>query len=294
MSLQSRIEPKHFPASIPGYAKGVIACIFLFGSLMVCNLLQMASFLLLPISRQWVRKANREIANSWWTVCDIWADRGCGIQIEITGDPLPDDENALVAANHRSVADIPVLFRLARRHGRLGDLKWYVKNIIKYVPGVGWGMVFLDCIFLTRDWNLDQASLQRTFGKFKRENISMWVVSFVEGSRLNARNLKQSQDFAESRGRTPLQHLMIPRTKGFVATVIGLRDHLDAVYDTTIIYEGGAPSLWQWARGVVGKVHIHVRRFPIAELPHDESELEEWIMQRYQEKDARLESFFHH
>lgn len=292
MSLLPRAEPAGFPASLPSYLKGLLAGFFLFSSVMVCNVLQMASFIFLPVSRQWVRKINREIANAWWTVCDIWGDRGCGIEIEITGDALPDDENALLIANHRSVADIPALFRLARQKHRLGDLKWYVKNIIKYVPGIGWGMVFLDCIFLTRDWSLDQASLNRTFGKFKRENISMWVVSFVEGSRLNAKKLAESQAFATSRGRKPLEHLMIPRTKGFVATVIGLRDHLDAIYDTTLMYEDGVPSLWQWARGEVGKVHIHVRRYPVGELPASDTDLEEWVLARYQEKDLRLEAFF--
>ena len=85
---------------------------------------------------------------------------------------------------------------------------------------------------------------------------------------------------------------MIPRTKGFVATVIGLRDHLDAIYDTTLMYEDGVPSLWQWARGEVGKVHIHVRRYPVGELPASDTDLEEWVFARYQEKDLRLEAFF--
>ena len=292
MSLKPFPEPSRFPASLPGSLKGLLASLLLFASVMICNVLQIASFVFLPVSRQLVRKLNREIANTWWTLCDIWAADGCGIQIEITGDDLPADENVLLTANHLSVADIPALFRLALKNRRLGDLKWYVKNIIKYIPGIGWGMVFLDCIFLTRDWGLDKASLNRTFGKFKRENISMWVVSFVEGSRLSKKNLAQSQKFAESRDLPRLEHLMLPRTKGFVATVIGLRDHLDAVYDTTIMYEGGVPSLWQWVRGVVGKVHIHVQRYPIEQLPESETELESWIMERYQEKDLQLGQFF--
>lgn len=292
MSLKPLPEPSGFAGSALSFIKGVIASAFLFAAVMVCNVLQIASFVFLPFSRQLVRKMNREIANTWWSLCEIWSSDVCGIQIAITGDELPADENALLIANHRSQADIPALFRLARKESRLGDLKWYVKNILKYVPGIGWGMVFLDCIFLTRDWSLDKTSLNRTFGKFQRDNISMWVVSFVEGSRLNEKNLAQSQNFAEGRGLPRLEHLMLPRTKGFVATVTGLGDHLDAVYDTTIMYEDGVPSIWQWVRGVVGKVHIHVRRFPIEDLPLEEDQLEAWILRRYEEKDSRMAEFF--
>lgn len=45
----------------------------------------------------------------------------------------------------------------------LGDMKWMVKDIIKYVPGVGWGMLFLDCIFVKRDWTTDKESIRKTF-----------------------------------------------------------------------------------------------------------------------------------
>ena len=55
--------------------------------------------------------------------------------------------------------------------------------------------------------------------------------------------------------------MLIPRTKGFVASVEGLGDHLNAVYDFTIGYVDGVPSLWQYITGRVKQIHIHVRRF---------------------------------
>jgi 1-acyl-sn-glycerol-3-phosphate acyltransferase len=190
------------------------------------------------------------------------------------------------------VAGVATLFRFGRSKGRLGDLKWFVKDILKYVPGIGWGMVFLDCIFLKRDWNRDRNSLDRTFGKFMREQIPMWTISFAEGTRVQPRKLERSQAFAEERILPRLEHLLLPRTKGFVATVKGLREHLDAVYDVTIAYEKGVPTLWQWSKGYVHKVNLHVRRFPMDDLPQDDEELASWLYARFQEKDARLGHYY--
>jgi len=288
MSWKPLPEPDAVSARLLGLVKGCFSATVLFLSVLVCNVLQMSSLVFWPISRPLVRKLNREIANAWWSLCDLWAEHWWKIDIKIVGDEIPSGENALVVANHRTMADITTLFRLARRKGRLGDLKWFVKDALKYVPGVGWGMVFLDCIFLKRDWNLDRAGFDRTFGKFKREGIAMWAVSFVEGTRLRPDKLARSQAFATERGLPSLEHLLLPRTKGFVATVEGLGDHIDAVYDTTIAYEGGTPSLWQWAKGYVHRVHLHVRRFPVDELPHSSEELADWLYARYREKDERL------
>jgi len=120
----------------------------------------------------------------------------------------------------------------------------------------------------------------------------MWAISFVEGTRQRPHKLRGSQAFAAERGLPRLEHLLMPRTKGFVATVQGLGDHLDAVYDVTIGYEDGFPSLWQWAKGYVHRVHLHVRRFPRSELPGSDEELADWLYARFQEKDLRLARYY--
>ena len=280
MSQSPLAEPAELSARALGLLKGLISAPVLFLSVLVCNVLQMSSLVFWPFSRRLVRKLNREIANTWWSACDLWAEHWWKIDIVIVGDEIPHGENALVLSNHRTMADITTLFRLARRKGRLGDMKWFVKDILKYVPGVGWGMVFLDCIFLKRDWNHDHRSLERTFGKFKREEIDLWAISFVEGTRLRPHKLQRSQSYAAEHGLPRLEHLLLPRTKGFVATVQGLGGHMDAVYDVTIGYEGGFPSLWQWAKGYVRRVHLHVRRFPRGELPKSDGDLGQWLFAR--------------
>ena len=71
-----------------------------------------------------------------------------------------------------------------------------------------------------------------------------------------------------------------------------MRSYLDAVYDLTIGYEGGVPSLWQYARGYAMRVHLHVRRHPVDTLPETEELLKQWLIGRYQEKDSLLDDFY--
>jgi lysocardiolipin and lysophospholipid acyltransferase len=72
----------------------------------------------------------------------------------------------------------------------------------------------------------------------------------------------------------------------------GLEGHLDAVYDVTIGFDGGVPKLSQIYGGLVQKLFIDVRRFPIHELPKSEPDRAEWLKQRFVRKDKILSSFF--
>jgi 1-acyl-sn-glycerol-3-phosphate acyltransferase len=181
---------------------------------------------------------------------------------------------------------------LAKEKGRLGDMKWFVKAPIKYVPGIGWGMAFLDCLFVERDWAADRASIEHTFESLVKGDVPVWLISFVEGTRITPKKLTASQNYARDKGLEPTQHVMLPRTKGFVATVTGLRDHVAAVYDVTIGYPDGVPTMWQYVKGASRQAHLHVRRFAVESLPQGEAELSNWLIDRYREKDDLLEHFY--
>ena len=263
-----------------------------FVSLVAINAIQTASLVIKPFSPLTFRHINRWCANTWWGWCVVFAEKVNGTEIIISGEDLPTDENALVVSNHQQMPDITTIMALARSKGRLGDLKFFVKHAIKWVPGVGWGMQFLNCPFLKRDWSADRAKINATFDTLVCERIPMWLVSFVEGTRGTEKKIRISAEWAVGRGLEATRHIQIPRTKGFVATIQGLGDHLHAVYDVTIGYVDGVPSLWQYINGRVKQIHIHVRRFPIDELPKIEAELKQWLMDRFYEKDALLEGYY--
>jgi len=133
-----------------------------------------------------------------------------------------------------------------------------------------------------------------TFKRILDDNIPIWLVSFVEGTRAAPEKIKNSKAYAETHGLNPLDHVLLPRTKGFVATVRGLGNHIDAIYDVTIGYEKGVPTLWQYVKGYAPRAHLHVRRYPVDSLPSSDDELSTWLHERFQEKDKLLAHYYEH
>ncbi len=261
----------------------------------VLNPIQMLSVATLPFSRRTFRSINRWCARSIWGLWVVQAEVQNAMDIRFCGDLPRPRENAMVVPNHQSMADVMVMLCLAWRCGHLGDLKFFVKNAVKYFPGFGWGMLFLDCIFVKRNWADDEAEIHRLFDKFKREDIPLFLVSFLEGTRRTPAKWQQARSFAEERGLHVPEHTLVPRAKGFTATILGLREHLDAVYDVTVGYhEDPAPTLVSCFANEVPRVDVHVRRFPIDSLPTGDEELASWARERFREKDELLAHFREH
>ena len=170
-------------------------------------------------------------------------------------------------------------------------MKWFVKDIIKYFPGPGWGMKFLDCVFLKREWTQDREGVLALFEKYKANDIPLFLVSFLEGTRLTGRKLGQAQGYAKERGLPVPEQTLVPRTKGFVATMTGLREHLDAVYDVTIAYPKPTPKLLDCFRAGFLHVEVEVKRYPVHTLPTDEVGLTEWAFDAFEAKDQVLRTF---
>lgn len=294
MPLPPLSDPAGTGTRIVRLAKAVPVTVLGFASLLVFNAAQTASLALLPFSRRAFRRFNRWCANTWWGACVVASQRLNRTELVVTGEDVPEGENALVLSNHQDMPDIVALMTLARSKRRLGDLKFFVKQALKWVPGVGWGMQFISCPFVRRDWTTDRERIRRTFDTLVREGIPVWLVSFAEGTRSTPDKLRESAEWALANGIEATRHVLVPRSKGFAATIEGLGSHLHAVYDVTIGYVDGVPTLWQYITGSVKRIHVHVRRFPIESLPRLEHELRDWLLTRYREKDALLEHYYTH
>ena len=292
MPLGPLPEPKSYVLKGRAFLKGSILAFFLFSTLLMLNVLQTASLLIRLFSQTAFRRFNRFLANLWWGWCALCAEKIHRTRFNIKGDEIPLRENAIVILNHQEMSDITVVFSLAKMKYRIGDLKWFVKDVLKYVPGIGWGMLFLDCLFIKRDWTADRDYIQQVFKNILQFQVPIWLMTFVEGTRVRPEKLANSRKFAEERGLTPPEHVLVPRTKGFVASVQALRGHVDAVYDITIGYVDGVPSLWQWIKGYVHSVNLHIRRFPIGDMPEDEQALTAWLINCFEEKDVLLDHYY--
>ena len=275
--------------TLRGLTVGAISFVYL---IFVLNPIQCLSIFTLPFSPKLCRRINRWCARSIWGLWVILTERLNGIDVRFTGQALPRGENAVIICNHQSMTDVMALICLAWRCGRISDLKWFAKDILKFVPGVGWGMWFLDCVFVKRDWMRDKASIERTFSKYVDHNIPLFLITFLEGTRKTEAKHQAAQAFARDRGLYVPQHTMVPRTKGFAATIEGLRPHLDAVYDITIGYPGThPPGLFACFAANAERVELHLSRYAIADVPKGADALNEWVHARFYEKDQRLAEF---
>jgi 1-acyl-sn-glycerol-3-phosphate acyltransferase len=286
------LEPLKIRSGPVTTLKGIAILAVGFATLLPFNFLQLLSLALLPFSRPAFRALNRWAAGTWWGWCVVGTERINHTRFMFTGDRVPRRENALLIANHQQMPDIVAMMKFCKTTDRLGDMKYFIKKQLKWVPGMGWGLQFLDCLFVERDWASDREKIRRTFNRLVSDRVPIHLVSFAEGTRLTLAKLEAAQDYARLQGLDVPRHTLIPRSKGFSASVEGLRSHLDAVYDLTIAYERGVPTLRQFIEGFVERIHIHVRRFPIGELPTSVDELRQWLFTRWQEKDALLEHYY--
>lgn len=272
--------------------RGAILSLLIFLPVICANALQVLSLIIRPFSSTLFRRINWRFADLYWSYLVFMVEKVNHIKVTFTGDQLPKGENALIICNHQNIGDIPALMSLAQRCGRLGDMKWFVKDVVKYIPGPGWGMLFLDCIFLKRNWLSDRSKIEATFHKIMKDKVSIWLISFLEGTRITPEKLARSQVFAQRRTVPVTNYVMVPRTKGFAASVVGLAGHLDAVYNITIGYPDGIPSLWQMLLGDVNRFSLDVIRTPINQLPQTTIELEKWAVEAYHQKDAKLKHLY--
>jgi len=152
--------------------------------------------------------------------------------------------------------------------------------------------VFLDFLFLSRNWDADATLIQKVFSRLKNSTFPLWIISFSEGTRITPVKSEASRKYAESVGLSPTDYVMVPRTKGFVATISAMRSRVDAVYDVTIAYPEGVPTTTQLLKGYVSEIHLHVRRHSIQSLPEDPGALSAWLLDRFQEKDRWLKQYY--
>jgi 1-acyl-sn-glycerol-3-phosphate acyltransferase len=210
------------------------------------------------------------------------------VRIEWHSEELSSYENAILIANHQTAVDVMPLFALAARWGRVGDMKFFVKEVFKYIPGPGWGMVFLDCIFLKRRWMADRKRIKATFERFRREGVPLWLNIFPEGTRFTTEKVIEAQKTARHYQLPLCEHVLVPYAKAFESSILGLKGRVQAVYDVTIGYPQGIPSLWQLLSGDVKLIEVHVARFALESLPQDAQGIETWLNERFWEKELHL------
>lgn len=259
------------------------------------NLFQMITAPLMLCNRLMVVRWHSYLAGFIWSILQNLFEVQSGIKFTISGlENIPRKENAYVIANHACFADFAIVHAVAIRKGMLSFCKYFVKDSVKYIPIFGWGMKIMGMVMLKRDWNKDRAKFASLFELFSGGKLPVYLVSYPEGSRITPSKLKRSHDYAEKNNLPRLKHLLLPRSKGFIATMLGLQtSDVHYLYDVTCTYyheKKGLGSTWGFGEMFTSSldgyhVHIHVDRIPFSTLPKGEEELKSWIFNRFQQKD---------
>ncbi len=213
---------------------------------------------------------------------------------------LPDDDSVLLLCNHSAAADAYLHTIFSKLKRRLFYGKYFSKESVKWIPFAGLCMWVGGHIFLQRNWFQDQSTMRKTFKYYTDGKFPAWLMFFPEGSRMSDSKRLECLEFCKKNNYPPLEHLLYPRTKGFVASINALRSsHINVIYDMTIAYQrksdgkfGAAPSLIDLHFGKIAdyRIHIDVQRFEMNDLPSsdDEKALSRWLVDRYYQKDAYL------
>ena len=276
------------------YIWGPTNLLISFGPLLILNIWQILGLSIYPFSRSVFETFQRGIAFAIWGWWGFAVQKICGLEIVVTGDVITEKENAIVICNHQAMADIIVIICYAFKLGTVSRTTWMAKNVIRYIPGIGWGLAFLNTIFLKRNWARDEAGIRTTFSKITENKFPIWMTSFPEGTRISSEKIAQSKEYASKRSQPILQHVLAPRSLGFTATITGLSGHVSAVYSLTIGYKDGIPPLTKFIRGDVKKVWLHIRRIPISEVPGDKTQGARWLHNEFKTKDDLLDYFQKH
>ncbi len=187
-------------------------------------------------------------------------------------------------------------------HGRIYIV---LKESLKRIPVIGWGMQFSQFIFLKRNWEKDKPRLATHLQKFNKPNLPMWLMIFPEGTNLADSTRERSKQWAAKNGIDDMKHQLLPRSTGLQFCLQQLRNTTEWVYDCTIAYEGVprgefAQDIYTVKASYFGgrppkSVNMYWRRFAISSIPLDDSRaFEHWLRARWTEKDNLIEYYYQH
>ncbi|XP_076021809.1 1-acyl-sn-glycerol-3-phosphate acyltransferase epsilon [Genypterus blacodes] len=227
-----------------------------------------------------------------------------GVEIVTYGDIPKNKENVIYLSNHQCTADWIIADMLAIRQNALGHVRYVLKDGLKWLPLYGWYFSQHGGIYVKRSTKFDEQAMKKKLLANAASGAPMYLVIFPEGTRYNPelKNvIADSQAFASKEGLAVLKHTLTPRMRASHVAIETLKDHLDAVYDVTVAYEGTldatgerkpAPSMPEFLCKECRRIHIHFERIDIKEIPMEPMFFRRWLHERFQIKDRLLTDFY--
>ena len=233
----------------------------------------------------------------WWTGGNRWLLKRLDlIEPDIDWKHIDDvslDKWYLVISNHQSWTDIILL--QSYLYGKIPPLKFFTKQQLIWVPGIGLAMYVLGFPYVKRVSkaqikanpnlrNADRDNIAEACKGFKNHPTS--ILNFLEGTRrTSAKQLNQSSDY---------KNLLKPKIGGIEYVIKDMGDYLHQLIDVTIVYPEGTPTFWQFVKGECRSVKFVVSHYEIPKeglVDNDierRSSLSGWIKTIWMQKDQQI------
>ena len=232
-----------------------------------------------------------------WIFCNgLWIKAFHNPKWKVEGFEKLDKKNwYLSVANHQSWADIFILQSITNR--KIPMLKFFMKDVLIWVPVIGLAWWALDMPFLKRYSEekikrnpelrgKDVSSMKKSFTRFSRYPVSIFI--FAEGTRFT----KEKKDLQTS----PFSNLLLPKPGG-VGLTLSTMPYIKELIDFSIKYESDEKTFWAFLCGKLNKASIKVDLIKIPEnfLTKDyaqdsvfREEIKVWLNDIWVEKDKFL------
>lgn len=204
-------------------------------------------------------------------------------------------EHSLLVMNHAYEVDWLFGWMFCEKIGVLGNCKAYAKKVISYIPTIGWNWKFAEFVFLERSFDKDKEIISTQLNEIFDYPDPVWLLLNAEGTRFTKTKHEASVKFAKERNMAVLNHHLIPRTKGFTASLKMLKKKCDSIMDVQLVFskdEKVEPTIINLLRGKSLTGHIYLRRIPMSEVPEDEEAAGKWLHELFVRKD-KLQTSFH-
>lgn len=119
-----------------------------------------------------------------------------------------------------------------------GFLYIILKESLKYIPVLGFGMQMYGFIFMARNWQKDKSRMMYRLSKLRKSGDPMWLLIFPEGTNASDNGRIASAKYAKKIGIEDFKHVLLPRTTGLQFCLDQLGDSVEWMYDCTVAYEG--------------------------------------------------------
>ncbi|KAJ3203833.1 hypothetical protein HDU67_009903, partial [Dinochytrium kinnereticum] len=213
------------------------------GVSLAINVLQCFSFPLHWISYRLYRVYIRITEQLFGSLMTIITHLLCPVELVVTGDhvSLRSDERIILMSNHQTLVDWWYIWLLAWWKGAHGDVRIILKDSLKWIPIVGWGMQFFEFIFLSRKIAIDESRLRSNMSKIRSiaspppasasssssssfsstqlkpfpKSLPLWLILFPEGTVYTPDTIEKSNAHADRNGIPRPKHTILPRSTGF-------------------------------------------------------------------------------